>query len=103
MVGCPDVTPLASEADLPYNWDWILQDWSTFGHADDTLPVLILQAGGFEAGQLGFSRGIASDSSSNRNNQAIITPASRKKPVERGSGENLTCDHDSCNYKGTFP
>ena len=103
VVDCFDIVSLASEADLPYDWDWALQDQSTSRCAHETLPVPILQAEGFEVRQLGFSRGISSDSSSNRDNQVIITPASRKKPVERGSGENLTCDHDGYNYKGTFP
>jgi hypothetical protein len=65
--------------------------------------VPILQAVEFETRQLGLSRGVSSDSSSSRDNQVIINPASRKKLVERGSGENLRCDHDGCKYKGTFP
>ena len=103
VVHCFDVTPLASGADLPYDWDWGLQSRSTSEYAHETLPVSILPVGGFEIRRLGFSRGISSDSSSNCDNQVIITPTSRKKPVERGSGENLTCDHDGCSYKGAFP
>jgi hypothetical protein len=70
-----------------------------------------------------LSRGIWSDSSStlledkgkgslpplhpesygSSDNQATPTPTPRKKHAQRESGENLTRDHDGCNYKGTFP
>ena len=101
--GLPRCHTLSLRSRPALRLDWALQDRSTSEYTYETLSVPIFQAGGFAAGQLGFSRGIPSDSSSNCDNQVIITPTSRKKPVERGSGENLTCDHDGCSYKGAFP